>query len=116
MKFVLYFFDVSKALDIIPTHALLLAKLHKLNINLYRIDGLESTSQAGHSVFALMVPAPVSFPLCLVLSGMQGSVLGPLLFITYNNDVATCTSRIPESDVNVFLQTNNIFTGGFSII
>ena len=44
---------------------------------------------------------PVSFPLRLVSRPLRlVSVLGPLLLITYINDVATCTS--PDRDINMF--------------
>ena len=51
------FFYVSKA------HLLLLTELREIRIY---FDGLEATLQVNRSVFVLMIPALVSFPLCLV--------------------------------------------------
>ena len=65
------FFDVQKAFDSVP-HAPLLQKLADIGINSYLLRWIQIQ----------------------VLSGVpKGSVLGPLLFLLYLNNVAHCISK-----------------------
>ena len=91
------FFDVSKAFDSVP-HLALLSKLSELGLDPYLLWWIRSyLSNRSQCVSIDGVDSHV-LP---VASGVpQGSVLGPLLFILYINDVATALST--ESEMNMF--------------
>ena len=94
-KYVPSFWTSGKPLfDSVP-HRLLVDKLTSLGLDVHTISWITShlTNQKQHVVMGGKLSQDV-----LVLSGVpQGSVLGPLLFLVYINDV----SNIPLSDESI---------------
>ena len=80
------FFDLRKAFDSIPHHPLI-QKLEQLEVNKFLLKWI--TSYLTERKQQVVVSGGVSTTLP-VLSGVpQGSVLGPLLFITYLDGVSS---------------------------
>ena len=103
------FLDLSKAFDKVP-HRLLMDKLAALNINAYLLQWLWDYLSNRSQYVAVNGTAS---HLTRVTSGVpQGSVLGPLLFLIYINDITdnhslNCSLSLYADDILLYRTINS---------
>ena len=81
------YIDLKKAFDTID-HNLLLAKLGRYGIDSQSLKWIDSYLKGGHE--RVGIDGVLSSPAIIQSSVPQGSIMGPLLFILYINNVPVC--------------------------
>ena len=100
------YLDIRKAFDSVP-HSLLIQKLTNIQVDPYVVQWI-NCYLAETERSQMVVVGGVSSSTLPVLSGVpQGSVLGPLLFLIYMNDVTETIS--PESTLSLFADDMAIY-------
>ena len=83
------FLDLKKAFDVC-SHEILIRKLHKLGIRDTALSWFKSYLQGRQQ--KVDINNNLSSSKALDISVLQGSILGPILFLCYINDLHFCTS------------------------
>ena len=103
------FFDLQKAFDTVD-HTILLKKLHNYGIRGVMFKWLSSYLNDRKQY---TVVNKVASDIGSISSGVpQGSVLGPLLFLVYVNDIS---QALPDEDPKLFADDTNLFLVGHDL-
>jgi methylaspartate ammonia-lyase len=85
------FLDLKKAFDVVP-HNILLKKLEKLGIRGVALRWFSSYLE-GRSQ-RVEIDGQLSDVEAITISILQGSILGPILFLCFINDLPNCTDLL----------------------
>ena len=100
-----FFFDLRKAFDSVP-HRALLEKLERLDINPVLVRWICSYLMGRRQ--KVVVDGETSESISVVSGVPQGSVLGPLLFLIYIDDV-TDSALSPDSKISLYADDMLLF-------
>ena len=100
------YFDLQKAFDTV-NHDILLYKLHNYGVRGVVYDWFKNYLTDRYQYTTVN---KTNSPTAKVTCGVpQGSVLGPLLFLVYVNDIA---SSVPNNKLRIFADDTNLFIAG----
>ena len=103
------YLDLQKAFDTVD-HGILLRKLHNYGIREIVLNWI-SDYLTNRQQFVTIGDNASDFD-SVTWGVPQGSVLGPLLFLLYVNDIQNCA---PDSCIKLFAEDTNIFVTGKSL-
>ena len=105
------FVDLSKAFDTV-NHNILLQKLYHYGIRGMALNLLKSYLACRKQL--VVVDGHTSQSLAISCGVPQGSILGPLLFLLYINDLPYCTRRLKfclfADDTSILFKSNDLFS------
>lgn len=103
------YLDLQKAFDTVD-HGILLHKLYVYGIRGITLDWFRDYLRNRQQFVTL---TDISSDMGNITCGVpQGSVLGPLLFLLYINDIQNCTS---DCSIKLFADDTNVFVHGKSL-
>ena len=108
-------FDYSKAFDVV-NHSILISKLHCLGIRGNVLDWVSSF--LSDRKMSVSVMGSSSRPRRVISGVPQGSVLGPLLFLIYVNNIAsdlTCRYKVFADDLKIYACVHRRSVPGHSL-
>jgi len=98
------YLDLQKTFDTV-NHEILLHKLYHYGIRGVAYEWFEVICQIGSNL--LLLTELFLYSLAKITCGVpQGSVLGPLLFLLYLNDIA---NAVPDQTIKLFADDTNLF-------
>jgi hypothetical protein len=87
------FLDLKKAFNVVP-HKILLKKLKNLGVNGVALRWFTSYRYLEGRKQCVDIDGNISEVLNLTISILQGSILGPIIFLCFINDLSNCTELL----------------------